>query len=1036
MIHYFAMGISRPTSSLQRSLVIPAAAITLILSLCLIGIGYWVSRVIISTLSHQMMRQVTLSVEDHVELMLEAPSRLLKRVENEVVRRHVALDDPNAVAQELYGLLSDEPDVDWLFFGNEAGGIVSTGLLDDQKRIIMFTEGFKPGQLNQYSATPEGRTADLLKSIDDFDARKKDWFQRVQQTREPFWTKPYLGSIEPVLGISLSVPAIGAGGKLVGVYGIDLTLTHLSNFMARLQLGDTGRAYLVDSDGYLVASSGGVQSVTLDTSGKQQRMLPQDTPDPVVSAAGRYLREHPEMMARARQGNMESFSFDDAALGQIAAAVQQVAVGNGSPWLIVSALPASDFLGPVRGAAYLSLALVAVIVLASIAVGFWMVGRALRPLQELTAVAYAIADGAWPAVPETKRDDEIGVLARSLDTMTGKLRGLLDMLEERVSELRQSRSLLQSIIDNSSALISVKDQGGRYLLANRRYEELLHVSATDMQGKTDGEVFPRELAATLGADDERALSAGATIEVEVAVPQDDGPHRYIALKYPLTDTAGKPYAVCGIATDITERLQAEADHEARLLAEEASRAKSAFLASMSHELRTPLNAVLGYAQILKRSRGLSERQVNGLNTILHSGEHLLSLITDLLDMAKIEAGRLELYPEPVSLPRLMQGVSDIIRVRAEQKELKFHCEAAPGLPQAVVLDEKRLRQVLLNLLSNAVKFTERGAVSLRVRHRAEGEEQVRLIFEVEDSGVGIPSSQLETIFKPFEQVGAIENRAGGTGLGLSISRQLIRAMGGDIQVSSQPGVGSTFSFEVVTSTTYIQTGASPAAPRIVGYQGSRRRVLIVDDTAANRSVLEALLSELGFEISEARDGREGLTRAQETRPDLILMDLRMAGMDGLEAIQKMRQTPDLREVPIIAVSASAVDEGRTRSVAVGANAFLTKPIDQDKLLHLMGTYLSLDWLTEAREAPEAPPATSDEAAAPLVVPPPEEMDALYELALVGSMRDIRQHAAHLVELDERYRPFADKVEQLAKGYQSKALLQLVEQMMGSRPAAV
>jgi CheY-like chemotaxis protein len=340
--------------------------------------------------------------------------------------------------------------------------------------------------------------------------------------------------------------------------------------------------------------------------------------------------------------------------------------------------------------------------------------------------------------------------------------------------------------------------------------------------------------------------------------------------------------------------------------------------------------------------------------------------------------------------------------------------------------------VLLNLLSNAVKFTERGTVTLRVRHLAEEEGQVRLIFEVEDSGVGIHPDQMETIFQPFGQVGAVEHRVGGTGLGLSISQQLIRAMGGDIHVSSQPGVGSLFSFEVVASTTDIEIAASPAARRIIGYRGSRRRVLIVDDIAANRSVLAALLTELGFEIDEAEDGQEALTRALATRPDLILMDLLMTGMDGFEALRRMRQTPELQQVPIIAVSASAVDEGLTNSLKAGANAFLTKPVDQDKLLELIGAHLSLDWLIEA---PDTPPLTNDEAAAPLVVPPQEEMDTLYELVLVGSMRDIRQHATRLVDLDERYRPFAEKVQQLAKGYQSKALLSLVKQMMGSRPAA-
>ncbi|MGH8353796.1 MAG: response regulator, partial [Pseudomonas sp.] len=484
----------------------------------------------------------------------------------------------------------------------------------------------------------------------------------------------------------------------------------------------------------------------------------------------------------------------------------------------------------------------------------------------------------------------------------------------------------------------------------------------------------------------------------------------------------KEYGVAFVL-DLTERKQAESDRQARLAAEEASRAKSEFLANMSHELRTPLNAVLGYAQILLQEKGLNERQATGLKTIQQSGEHLLTLITDLLDLAKIEAGKLELFPTHFNLPAFLRTIANIIRIRAEEKDLLFILDLAADLPQAVDADEKRLRQVLLNLLGNAVKFTERGHVRLRVRRLPSEGRSARLVFEVDDTGVGMRGDQLEAIFQPFEQVGDVQSRAGGTGLGLAISRQLVHLMESDIQVKSQEGEGSLFSFELVLPMVAGAGAAALTARRPSSYLGARRRVLVVDDVATNRVLMVHLLQRFGFAVSEASNGQEGLERAHAERPDLILMDLMMPVMDGLEATRRMRQTPDLAQIPIIILSASAAQEDLAAGEAAGASGFVSKPIDPYGLVQELGRHLGLSWVYPPS------PATAEPAAAALVVPPPEEMATLYEMVMASSMHGIRQEATRLAELDRRYRPFADKLLQLAQGCQSQALLSLVEKFM-------
>jgi signal transduction histidine kinase/DNA-binding NarL/FixJ family response regulator len=477
-----------------------------------------------------------------------------------------------------------------------------------------------------------------------------------------------------------------------------------------------------------------------------------------------------------------------------------------------------------------------------------------------------------------------------------------------------------------------------------------------------------------------------------------------------------------------ETVFAEAQR-AREAAEVANRAKTAFLANMSHELRTPLNAVLGYAQILQREQGLGQREAVGLETIRRSGEHLLTLINSVLDVARIEAGKVELYPDTVSLPTLLRTVTDIIQVNAREKYLQFHCDMPADLPDIVRVDEKRLGQVLLNLLSNAVKFTEHGEVRLQLRRLSGDPVGVRLRFLVADTGIGIGAHQLATIFQPFEQAADVQRRYGGTGLGLAISQQLVGLMGSVIEVESALGRGSRFWFDLDLPLAHVELPLPPVsrARFVRGYPGPRRRVLVVDDVPGNRATMVDFLTPLGFEVIEADNGASGLAAAQQAHPDLVLMDNVMPVMDGLEATRRLRQLPDMRNVAVVMVSASASAEDQQNSLAVGANAFLPKPIDLDRLLSEVGRLLDLHWISEA------PPAAEAGAPAPMVAPPDEEMQVLHHLAQTGNMRSIRERADHLASLGDVYQPFAARLREMADQYQSKAILELVRTLRDREP---
>jgi len=479
-----------------------------------------------------------------------------------------------------------------------------------------------------------------------------------------------------------------------------------------------------------------------------------------------------------------------------------------------------------------------------------------------------------------------------------------------------------------------------------------------------------------------------------------------------------------LQSEIVERQRAE------LVADGANRAKSMFLANMSHELRTPLNAILGYAQLLKRNPNMTQGQADAYNTIQQSGEHLLMLITDILDLSKIEAGKIELHTSPVDMVAFLNGIANIIRIRAEEKHLDFEFDIASDLPRFVQADPKSLRQVLLNLLSNAVKFTDVGVVQLKVQALPRSRDPMRLRFAVRDSGTGIAADQLEKIFRPFEQVGDERHRMGGTGLGLSISRQLVRLMGSDIEVESIPGQGSCFSFEMPTLLVDSAQIVSQISGPVTGYSGPRKKVMVVDDTEAHRSVLTETLRSLGFEVCQAVNGLEALTLAQLAPPDLILMDIRMPVMDGLEAIRRMQQLPDLCMVPVIAVSAGVTGKEQAECMTAGAKAFLTKPIEDTSMLQELGKLLNLD-LTQETVQPTAP--TSDRYER-FVIPHPEQMELLHKLAKAGNMRAVKEKAVELATLDEQFRPFADRIVQLAQAYQSKALLRLVEKYAPQKQA--
>ncbi|MDP3878303.1 MAG: ATP-binding protein [Methylobacter sp.] len=593
----------------------------------------------------------------------------------------------------------------------------------------------------------------------------------------------------------------------------------------------------------------------------------------------------------------------------------------------------------------------------------WLALRLTKGLDRLTKVAVDAEHGQAFQREDVERTDEIGVLARHLYQM-------LDVIDEEKKAKFESEARLRRLVKIMPIPLAYVSKEGLIQYINDRFTQVFGYALEDIQSieawwrlAYPDENYRCWVVATWNDAVQTAAESGRDIlPVEYRVTCKNGDVRIMEIS---GVTLGDDLLATFI--DFTARKQAEAelkqhrDHLEQLVkdrtvalliakeaAEAANIAKSAFIATMSHELRTPLNAILGFSELMSRDASVTDAQKETLTIINRSGAHLLSMINDVLDISKIEAGRLELDIRTFDLINLLQDIGDMIGIRAADKQLSFSLEIAPDIAQYIKADSGKLRQVLINLLGNAIKFTQQGEVILRAHTQPlSTAAMVTLSIEVADTGLGIAKDKQEELFKPFVQLVQDNSDAKGTGLGLAISKALIELMGGGISVASIEGAGSTFNIELPVAVSTIDSVIVEEEwhpVKCIAPGQPSWRLLIVDDNADNRLLLTTILTEVGFQVREAENGQEAIRAFEQWQPHLIWMDMRMPVMDGYEATRKIRQLAGGNTVKIIALTASAFREQHSRIINAGCDAVLHKPFHIPEIFAALTNHLAVKFV--------------------------------------------------------------------------------------------
>ncbi|SKB12189.1 putative Histidine kinase [Planktothrix sp. PCC 11201] len=796
----------------------------------------------VENMADQLMNQATNRVQDHLNISLETSQQTIAVNYRATQGGRLNIKDFELIRQHLWEQINLAPRLAITSYINEQGKQIGYGRIINQEFVelaqkLTAEKDIQIGTLflyevsstqkkiqNQYLVDQDGKPGKHTYSV-PVDHTVAPWYLQAKVVKKQTWSKINVSKIAPSLTINAVFPIFDGGGKFQGVFNSSLMLSDISTFLNQLRFSPLGQSFIIERSGDLVATST-LERPFVNLSNKPLARLPAtESQNGWTKAIAIHLKQQYQDLSQIQKNSHFQVPVKGNTLFTQVVPYQDK---YGLDWLLVTAIPQSDFMGKINANTKITILLC--LLTLGIATGLGIIASNLitTPIQKLSQASWAIAEGELSQVIEIHGVSELETLADSFNQMASQLQTSFETLEHRVKE--------------------------------------------------------------------------RTAELAIAKEK----------------------------------------------AEVANQAKSTFIANMSHELRSPLNAVIGFSQLMLRSNNLPSEQYENIGIIYRSGEYLLTLINNILDLSKIEAGKETLNPKDFDLYRLLNDLEDMLHLRATNAGLNLLFQRHKNVPCYICTDEVKLRQVIINLLSNAIKFTSEGQIILSIfRGDQETIDIFNLHFRIQDTGVGIAAAELPQLFDAFTQAQAGKEIQEGTGLGLAISRKFIQLMGGDISVESELGKGTTFQFYIqvrMSQETVNKSTENPHQVLALAPGQPTYKILTVDDKPINRQLLIKLLIPLGFEVKEASNGREAIAIWEEWEPHLIWMDMRMPVMDGYEATKYIKSTTKGNATAVIALTASVLEEEKAIILSAGCDDFLRKPFVEHTIFEALAKHLGVDYI--------------------------------------------------------------------------------------------